>query len=932
MIANMQLKGWSANISDWQHRLTIIALMIVALLMFSNAHAAVPLAGTPIGNQASATYTDLDGNAQPEVQSNTVVTKVAQVASFTLTSAATKITGPGGTVYFPHTLTNTGNGTDTFDLNVANNAGGSYNFTGVNLYADANGDGLPDNFTQLPLTATTGPIAPGATFKFVAVAVVPITANPGEFDAMTVTAIGNALAAAGAVPPYAIAAAQTNVDTVNISAGAVVSATKSMSALTGADGSGPYTITLTYTNSGNAIAPTVLLVDALPAGMAYVPNSGRWSTSGATALTDAAAGDPAGIGYDFNVSAAGRVTATISNLAQGVSGTVSFQVNIPANTPAGTLLNTAGLRYDDGTGTLVPGAGTFENTNTVAFVVKTRSVVVLNDVGSVANGVAPALGADSNATPDVVGVATAPQGATVQFDNVAHNNGTTPDSFDMSLVSNTFPAGTSFQFYKADGVTPLTDTNGNGIVDTGPIAIGGNYHVIVKAVLPGTASGNNSGAGFTLVKKATSFADPTISDTVTDKLDAITASTVDVTNNAPSPTTAANGEGNTGVTVITTNTVDPGVSTAFIVYVRNESTVADSYDLTVTSGLPLNWTVLFKNDGGVGNCSTTTTVLSNTGVISPGANKLVCMVVSVPATGAGAIAATTNISFLVKSATSLVQDVKTDAVTVNTKRNVTLTPNNAGQAFPGGSITYTHTISNGGNVVEQITTPGIFITDSLVGWSSVMYEDTNLNGVLDPADIALVPSTSFPMNPFTTVTVFTKVFAPSTAAVGQVDTTSMTVTYTNTSGVLGGPLTTGATDVTTVISGNVGLLKEQGLDANCDGDVIDAGDLGFRVTDIINTNAVPGACIRYRITVTNKGTVNVANVVLNDATPFHTVYNSGNQCFPTPGAAGTAGLASTQGTVLAPANCAAGSVKATIGTMTPSQSVVVTFGVQINKQ
>jgi trimeric autotransporter adhesin len=934
MIANTQLKGWYANVDDWRHRVMVMALMIFALLILSAAHAAVPLAGTPIGNQASATYTDLDGNIQPAVQSNTVVTRVAQVASFTLTSSATKTTGPGGTVYFPHTLTNTGNGTDTLDLSVANNAGGTYDFTGVTLYADVNGDGLPDNFTPLPASATTGPIAPGATFKFVAVSVVPITANTGETDAMTVTAIGNALAAAGAVLPYTSAAAQTNIDTVNISAGAVVSATKSMSSLTGADGSGPYTITLTYTNSGNAIAPTVLLVDTLPAGMAYVAGSGRWSTSGpATPMTDAAAGDPAGIAYDFNVSAAGRVTATVSNLPQGVSGTVSFQVTIPANTPAGTLLNTAGLRYDDGTGTLVPGAGTFENTNTVAFVVKTRSVVVLDDVGSTANGVAPSLGADSNATPDIVGVATAPQGATVQFDNVVHNNGTTPDSYDISIVSNTFPAGTSFQFYKADGVTPLTDSNGNAIPDTGIIAIGGTYHVIVKAVLPGTASGNNGAAGFTLVKKATSFADPTISDTVTDKLDAINANNVDVTNNLPSPTTAANGEGNTGTTVITTNTVNPGVSTSFVVYVKNKSAVADSYDLTVTTVLPLNWTVLFKKDGGAGNCSTTGTTLSNTDVISPNTSKLICMVVSVPATGAGAIATTTNISFMAKSPTSQAFDVKTDAVTVNTTRNVTITPNNAGQAFPGGSIVYTHTISNSGNVVEQITTPGTFITNGLVGWSSVMYEDTNLNGVLDPADIAFVPTTSFPMNPFTKVTVFTKVFAPNTAAIGQIDTTSMTITYTNTSGVLGGAATTGATDTTTVISGNVGVLKEQGLDANCNGDVIGLGEVAFGVTDIINSNAVPGACIRYRITVTNKGAVSVANVVLNDATPFNTVYNSGNQCFPTPSAPGTAGLATTQGTLTTvPGNCSAGSLKVTIGTVTPSQSVVVTFGVQINKQ
>lgn len=925
-----QATDWTARNGAWRQMVALLVLLVGMLFFVASApvQAAVPLAGTPIGNQASASYTDLDGNPQPEVQSNTVVTRVAQVASFTLTSGATKLAGPGGVTYFPHTLTNTGNGTDTFDLSVADVTAGSFNISSVTLYADANGDGVPDNFTPLSASATTGPLAPGATFKFVATATIPITVNAGESDTMTVTAIGNALAAAGAVPPYTRAAAQTNSDVVTITAGAVVTVTKSMSALTGADGSGPYTVTLTYTNSGNATSPNVTLTDVLPAGMAYVAGSGRWSTSGpATPLTDNTGGptDPAGMAYDFNVSAANRVTGIITvGIAAGVSGTLSFQVTIPANTPANTLNNTAGWSYDDGSGTIIPS----QPTNTVAFAVKTRSVVVLDDVGSVANGVAPTLGADSNAAPDVVGVAVAPQGATVQFDNVVHNNGTTPDSFDMTIVSNTFPAGTSFQFYRADGVTPLTDTNGNAIADTGTIAIGGVYHVIIKAVLPGSISGNNGGAGFTLVKRATSFADPTISDTVTDKLDAINANAVDVTNNVASPTTVANGEGATGATVITTNTVNPGTSTTFVVYVKNKSSVADNYDLSVTTALPLNWVVLFKNDGGANNCSTTGATLTNTGVISPSANKLICMVVAVPATGAGALAATTKISFKALSAASGAQDTKTDAVTVNTKRNVTLTPNNAGQAFPSGSVVYTHTISNAGNVDETITFPGIFMTESLVGWTSVMYEDTNLNGVLDAADVAISNTTNFPLSAFTAVTVFTKVFAPNIAAVGQVDTTTMTVTYTNSTGAPGGAATISATDTTTVIAGHIGLLKEQALDPTCTNTIVGA----FVVTDIVNSQAVPGACVRYRITVTNKGTVNVANVVVNDATPFNTVYNTGSQCFPAPGAPGAAGLASSQGTVVAPGNCSAGSVKATVGTLTPSQSVVITFGVQINKQ
>jgi trimeric autotransporter adhesin len=921
--------GWIAPTRFTRARaaLALPALGVLATFGLVNpAHAALPPAGTPIGNQASATYSDAAGNPQPAVQSNTVETRVAQVASFTLSSSPARQAGPGATVYYPHVLTNTGNGTDTFDLTASDVTSGTFNLTSVQLYADANGDGLPDNFTALSASGTTGPIAAGATFQFVAASVVPISATAGQTDTMTVSATGNSLAAAGAVPPYATAAAQSVSDVITITSNAVVNVTKSMSALSGADGSGPYQITLTYTNAGNASSPNITLTDALPAGMSYVAGSARWSTSGpGTPLTDntGAPADPAGMAFDFNASAAGAVTAIVTQgIAPGVSGTVTFQVNVPANTPAGQLNNTATYSYNDGTGTIITG----QTTNTVAFSVLRRAGVTLDDVPSTANGVAPTLVADSNPIADIVGVASAPQGATVQFDNVVHNNGNTPDSFDISFVSNSFPAGTTFQLFRSDGVTPLTDSNGNSTPDTGTLAIGASYHVIVKAILPANASGNNAGAGFSLVNRASSFVDPTTSDITTDRLDAIVGSTVDMTNNAALPGGA--GAGNTGAAVITTNTANPGTATVFQLFVNNTSTVADSYDLSVTSALPLNWLVEFKQDGGSGNCSTTGASLSNTGVINPAQNRLVCAVVTVPASGAGALAGTTNITFQVRSAASGAQDVKTDAVTVNTVRGVTVAPNNSGQAFPGGAVDFTHVASNAGNVDETLSFVGTFLSDSqaAAGWTSVVYEDTNLNGVLDAADVALTSTSSLALAAGNTQTIFVKVFAPSTAAIGQVDTTSLTVTYNNTTGVAGGPLTANVLDTTTVISGNVGLVKEQALDALCDG----TADSAFTTTDVINSAARPGACIRYRITITNRGTTNVQSVVVNDATPTDTVYNTGAQCYPTPAAAGSAGAATTVGAVAAvPANCAVGTLRYNVGTLTPSQSAVLTFGVQI---
>ena len=919
-----------ASFNAWQRVAfaMLFLLSIFAALNGNRAYAAPPPAGTSIGNQASATYADALGNAQTPVTSNTVVTTVAQVASFTLTAAQTKTGAPGSQVYFPHTLANTGNGTDTFDLSVTNLAGGTFDFSSVAIYADANGDGVPDNATAI---TSTGALAASGVFKFVAVGVVPGGAASGQTDTLQVAAVGNATAAT--TGGYTAAASANNVDTVNVTGNAVINVTKSMSGTSGADGSGPYTVTLTYTNGGNAIADTVDIGDVIPAGMTYVGGSARWSVTGATVLTDldvlAQGTAPNTVIYDSGVSTPLKARARINKVAPGASGTITFQVNIAANTAPGVINNTATYAYNDNNGT---GANIGPvNTNTVAFTVLQRAAVVLDDVGSVANGVAGSLAADSNATADIVGVASAPQGATVQFDNVVHNNGNGADSFDMTMSASAFPAGTSFQLYGPDGVTPMVDTNGNSIPDTGSVAAGGTYHVIVKAILPIGASGNNGGAGWTVTKTATSKFDPLQFNTVTDKLDTIAANSVDLTNNtwlttvAPVGGTAAAGNAATTgfgagtATAITTNTTNPGTSTTFKLYLNNTSVTDDNYDLTVTSVLPSGWTVLFKNDGGAGTCATTGATITNSGIINAANSKLVCAVVSVPSTGAGAVAGTTNITFRAQSAATGALDTKVDAVTVNAIHNVVLTPNNTGQAFPGNFVVYTHTLTNNGNVTETMTFPGSFVADSTAAWSSVLYRDNGTTpGALDAGDVSVGAATTFTLAPGASITMFVKVTAPLTATVGQTDTTTITVTYN------GGGSTTSATDITTVIAGVLTLAKEQALDAACDG----TADTAFGNGTI---SAKPGQCVRYRITASNNGTANVTNVVVSDSTPANTVYNTGALC----PASSTAVAATTVGTIAtipaAGANCSAAvSISATIGTLTPSQSAVVTFGVEVN--
>ena len=76
---------------------------------------AAPAAGTAIGNQTSATYTDAS-NTPRTVTSNVVTAIVQQVASLTLTQSASRTVSVGSQVSYPLTLTNSGNGTDTFNL------------------------------------------------------------------------------------------------------------------------------------------------------------------------------------------------------------------------------------------------------------------------------------------------------------------------------------------------------------------------------------------------------------------------------------------------------------------------------------------------------------------------------------------------------------------------------------------------------------------------------------------------------------------------------------------------------------------------------------------------------------------------------------------------------------------------------------------------
>src|ERR1700730_10481691 len=134
--------------SSWLRRAAAcFAAGVLVLVAVGAAQATPPPAGTSISNQASATYTDASGVSHT-VTSNVVQTTVQQVASLTLTQNGAQNATAGSVAYYPHTLTTTGNGSDTFNLTTAN--AGGFTLSTVQIYAD-NGSGQP---TGPPITST----------------------------------------------------------------------------------------------------------------------------------------------------------------------------------------------------------------------------------------------------------------------------------------------------------------------------------------------------------------------------------------------------------------------------------------------------------------------------------------------------------------------------------------------------------------------------------------------------------------------------------------------------------------------------------------------------------------------------------------------------------------------------------------------------------
>ncbi|WP_245848479.1 beta strand repeat-containing protein [Actibacterium ureilyticum] len=815
------------------------------------AHAAAPEAGSVIGNQAVATYVNAAGDTIT-VTSNTVETIVQQVAGVSLTSDNNETIAPGGKAFLPHIITNDGNGPDSFALTAVETNTGTLDTSTLVFYPDANMDGVADSAT--PITSTPA-LAPGEQFGVVIEATVPSTATGS--DTITVTSVS---ALDGTVTA-------TNTDTLTISNDAIVELVKSMVA-DAASGGNPgivdagdtVTITLTYSSTGLAAANNYVVQDVLDGNLIYVPGSATWSDAAgalddnnASTAVDATNGGGETIAWDYDD--AQTINFTLSSVGSGRSGSVTFQAVVADTANAGLITNTATQEVD---------GVAFPPSNTASITVDNQYSVAIADTAVNADdtpnpAIASATDDDAASNDIVTETGDVYQGGVIRQEFVLTNLSNQADSLTLDVANVDFPAGTTFRFVGADGVTPIVGS-------VGPLAIGESAKVTLVATLPTDATPSAT-TNYTAVVTTTSDASGVTDTSTAEFSGAVLAASVDLEN----AVLGSEGDGaaptNGGTPWVTTAT-DPGQPVVFDMTVQNEGPVSDSYNLSLAQPLPEGWTVEFRLADG--------TVATNTGTIPAGGSQNIQVIVTPTEDAAPG---DTLVDIALVSSVSGQGDRIVNQVSVNEIYDVQIIDDQSVQAAPGGVVDMLHTITNQGNVA---ITEGSITESGLSNFSGAIFWDQNGNGVIDASEPVidnfndLTDGVSAGVNglaPGDSISLIYRVQTPSTATTGVSEIGTIALG----SALNGGTATDADTsdnaveDRIVIIAGDMTLTKYQYVDASCDGTV---GTFTKNRQDV-----EPGQCIRYLIEAENTGTGEAANVTISDAAPAYTaITDCGGAC------------------------------------------------------
>ncbi|MBF7684265.1 DUF11 domain-containing protein [Acinetobacter sp. B10A] len=873
-------------------RTTWIALIGFLITCFSTLAFAQPKAGSSITNIASGDFYDEQGNLQV-INSNPVILTVQAIYSLSLQSNQQNIGTIGSKVSFPHVLLNTGNIVDDYKLSLKQLTNDQFNLENMAVYIDRDQNGEPDDNNNLLNESASFRLEAGESASLVVVGSIPTTVLESNSANFTLTATSQ----------HNSNITMTVNDTAKVVDDAVIQVTKAQHLSTGKTGT-EIIYTLNYINTGTASARLVLK-DTLATDVSYENNSASWS-NGSGVLTDAddiEATTNTGIKYKSN---RGQIDIEVENVAPLSKGNIRFKAIVNSNA-ASKISNTASYQQYNTSNTVIKSA----LTNTVIFNVEQTLAVILNTNASSAND-----DGEPNNDPNNLQSLNNTFGGVakeIQFDNYVWNTGQATDNYNLTVVSNNVPQCAVVRMYHADGRTLLTDTNGDGVVDTGSLAAGASKRIKLGIYFPSNCMSSNV-MDFDIT--ATSSIDTTIKNSTRNRLiNSIAVGESDLYNSNNTGIGVGNVTGSTGQALLIKSGVK-ATNVTFPLVVKNSSSTSNNYNLyassvsidvnNVSTTLPADWIVKFYNADAT--CQNLQGEMSNTGNIAAGATKQYCAVVSIPANTS---VSSLPLWFAIKSPMNAQGDSIKNQIDI-ASRKLTLANDQQGRINVGGTVVYLHTLKNVGTLVEGDANGKINLKvvaqNSNDGFTYVLYYDANNNGVLDETDpVANDLFVTGGLNPQQSIQLLLKVQAPTTATNGVSSVANLVVSANNT--VQGLTLSTVQnTDLTTVDPTQLRLTKEQNKDETC------------RITNVLNVTysstaltIKPNQCVTYRLTLKNEGSTQAANVVMNDVVPAYSVLRS------------NLAPSVSKGSVVVRGD----QISANIGGLAPQEQAILYFSIQV---
>lgn len=862
-----------------------VLTLLCVLMVQQSAWAAT---NSIISNMAVGEYSEEGSTVVQVARSNLVQTTILPVYSLNLVAANNKTVVAGQAVYFNHILTNTSNETDQYTFTVSNNpTGDDFDFVNSSLmvYLDANNDGIPDG------SAITGyTLGAGQSVGLIVAASIPNTITTGKVANLTLM-VTSANGASGT---------NSNVDKATVTDQSTLVVRKKFSQITAANDD-VVTIRLDYQNPTNTIVPTATLTDTLGSNLTYEVNTGKWN--GVT-VYDAVGGtaDPTGINYSVTSNV---VTATLTNIPANTIGYIEFNVKINKSI-AGKIENVINVT-----------GPTTDTSNTA--VVNVAPVYAVKMNGSASN---------VSDNTNTITASAVPQGGELKFTNYVWNIGNTTDRFNLTLTNSTFPAGSQIELYRADGVTPLLDSNGDGIPDTGLLAANTNLPVVVKVRFPSSYTVSTPTA-FAVSPRAQSVGDGSKTSTIQDQGTLTPVSQLVDLTNSPENTGLGNGaveDSNhlawkTILAVKSSSNAVAGGQAIFPLkishtgvgteYLLSANASSDFSSMTLPAGV--NRVRFYTSSNGT-DCSVLGNEIGKTRYLNDGQSQLVCAVVEVDKVNKDV---TVPIYFRVIS-TSFVgtdnpaQDTIKNAVeiqSVNAKPQLEFTPDLHGQVAPLGTVVYRHLLTNPA-ATDFTGSYGFIINNSESSFNSVLFLDVDGDGKFSSGDLNIRTLADLPGGKVAAheqIQLLLQVTNVANNNLNQTNTTIVSLTDSS------NQVIASITDVTTVKQSQLTLTKLQARDFNCDG----------TADETYTTNALTigkqsngqGQCVLYKVILNNSGATVNNLFTFRDMTPAYTVLSQSPICTSCSG-------------ITAPTVGNAGAVSGTLNSVAANQSYEFNFGVR----